>query len=128
MALETLRGVKEIDGFKTMSNEERPLNTRGEVNWKEFDKMRELIPICIDHEKGMISFKIQSDPISKVGVNGCQFTALIDAARLMLIKLNQKFPCRENAITLTKLDEALMWQSARTADRIIRGVEGKNEA
>lgn len=32
--------------------------------------------------------------------------------------------CRENAIVITKLEEALMWLNKRTADRVKRGVEG----
>ncbi len=32
--------------------------------------------------------------------------------------------CRENAIVITKLEEALMWLNKRTADRMKRGVEG----
>ena len=40
--------------------------------------------------------------------------------------LNGKFPCRENSIALTKLDEALLWLNKRTTDRIKRNVEGKN--
>jgi len=39
--------------------------------------------------------------------------------------LQSKFPCRENAIATTKLDEALMWMEKRTKDRIKRNVEGK---
>jgi hypothetical protein len=39
--------------------------------------------------------------------------------------MNAKFPCRENAMVITKLDEALMWLNKRTADRVKRGVEGK---
>lgn len=39
--------------------------------------------------------------------------------------LNSKFPCRENSIVITKLEEALMWLDKRTADRKSRGVEGK---
>lgn len=39
--------------------------------------------------------------------------------------LNKKFPCRENSLAVTKLDEALMWLNKRTADRLNRGVEGK---
>jgi hypothetical protein len=35
-----------------------------------------------------------------------------------------KFSCRENAIALTKLEEALMWLEKRTADREAREVEG----
>jgi len=42
--------------------------------------------------------------------------------------LNGKFPCRENAIVITKLEESLMWLNKRTADRKTRGVEGKAAA
>lgn len=40
--------------------------------------------------------------------------------------LQNKFPCRENAIVITKLDEALLWLEKRTRDRKKRGVEGKH--
>lgn len=40
--------------------------------------------------------------------------------------LQAKFPCRENAIVITKLEESLMWLEKRTADRKKRGVEGKH--
>ena len=39
--------------------------------------------------------------------------------------LQSKFPCRENAIVITKLEESLMWLEKRTSDRKARGVEGK---
>lgn len=39
--------------------------------------------------------------------------------------LQGKFPCRENAIVITKLEESLMWLNKRTADRVKRNVEGK---
>lgn len=37
-----------------------------------------------------------------------------------------KFACRENALAITKLDEALHWLDHRTKDRKERGVEGMN--
>ena len=40
--------------------------------------------------------------------------------------LQGKFPCRENAIIITKLEESLMWLQKRTRDRLARGVEGTN--
>lgn len=40
--------------------------------------------------------------------------------------LNSKFPCRENSIAITKMQEALMWFEKRTADRVARGVEGQH--
>ena len=42
--------------------------------------------------------------------------------------LQSKFPCRENAIVITKLEESLMWMNKRTADRKKRNVEGKQIA
>lgn len=35
-----------------------------------------------------------------------------------------KFMCRENAMAITKLDEALLWLNKRTQDREARAVEG----
>lgn len=42
--------------------------------------------------------------------------------------LNGKFPCRENALVITKLEESLMWLNKRTSDRLARNVEGKQIA
>lgn len=42
--------------------------------------------------------------------------------------LQDKFPCRENAIVITKLEESLMWLEKRTSDRVSRGVEGSHKA
>lgn len=38
-----------------------------------------------------------------------------------------RFMCRENAIAITKLQEALHWLQHRTADREVRGVEGTHQ-
>lgn len=38
--------------------------------------------------------------------------------------LRAPFACRENAMALTHLEEALMWLQKRTLDRVKRGVEG----
>lgn len=50
--------------------------------------------------------------------------ALIDRMK----SLQAKFPCRENAIVTTKLEESLMWLEKRTSDRKARNVEGKHLA
>lgn len=42
--------------------------------------------------------------------------------------LGEKFPCRQNSIAITKLEEALMWLENRTAERKARGVEGLHKA
>lgn len=40
--------------------------------------------------------------------------------------LQGKFPCRENALVITKLQESLMWLNKRTEDRKNRKVKGKH--
>jgi len=75
---------------------------------------------CVNFQQGLPSQK---------GVNGC---AQEDLLAIVIHRLkgfqSGKFPCRENAIALTKIEEALHWLQARTTDRMSRGVEGKNEA
>lgn len=38
--------------------------------------------------------------------------------------MNGKFKCLENAVAITKIEEALMWLDKRTRDREAREVEG----
>lgn len=74
----------------------------------------------------IVKFTIQSDPVSEVGVNGCQATDILEYVNNLFKSLNESFPCRENALTITKIEEALHWQYARNRDREKRNVEGKN--
>lgn len=73
--------------------------------------------------------RFQHGPVLEHGVNGITNEALI-AVVLDRLRSFQKgsFSSRYNAISITKLEEALMWQHKRTLDRVRRGVEGKNEA
>lgn len=68
----------------------------------------------------------QLGPVKETGVNGCQNEQIISALIHRLGVLNKAFPCRENSLAITKLEEALLWLEKRTADRERRGVEGKN--
>jgi hypothetical protein len=57
--------------------------------------------------------------------NGAFVETVIDAARQRIqFYQDSKFACRENAIAITKLEEALLWLNKRTADREKRSVEG----
>jgi hypothetical protein len=85
----------------------------------------------VEDAKGVapiVSFEIQSDPISEVGVNGVQALDILKYAKCLFESLNEAFPCRENALSITKIEEAIHWQDARTKDRQRRAVEGKNQA
>jgi hypothetical protein len=50
---------------------------------------------------------------------------------MVLTRLNSfqdsPFKCRENAVAITKLEEALMWLRKRTMDREARGVVGTSK-
>lgn len=78
-------------------------------------------------EGNMLTALIQDGPIKEVGVNGCQVTDVLEYITEVYKSLNKEFPCRENSLTITYLEEALVMQAARTKDRIERKVEGKNE-
>ncbi len=74
----------------------------------------------------IVSFTIQSDPVKEVGINGCQALDMLEYTKCLFQTLNEAFPCRENALTITKIEEAIHWQQARTRDRESRKVEGTN--
>jgi len=135
MALETLQGVKELGGFDVVVMDElrdkypEKFNESGSMNYEWFEK--EIRPsnfIYVRNDKNSIAFTIQNGPIKEVGVNGCQVDTLIHAAKEIISKLNTKFPCRENALAITKLEESLHWLDARKKDREKREVEGLNKA
>lgn len=75
-----------------------------------------------------ITFTIQDGPIKEVGENGCQAEDMLKYLIRLYMSLQLAFPCRENEFTIRKLEEALHWQQARTADREHRRVEGLNKA
>lgn len=76
---------------------------------------------------GAITFRMQMGPVKEVGVTGCQISDLIKVVIDTIDVFNKKFPCRENALTITKLEEAWLWLQARTLDREARSVEGLNK-
>ena len=60
--------------------------------------------------------------------NGAFVETVIEAARQRLeFYQGMQFSCRENALAITKLEEALHWLNARTQRRIEQGVEGTHE-
>lgn len=80
-----------------------------------------------DHNTEMEVARIlfQKGPIKESGVNGCHHEDLLAIVidRLQNFQ-DSDYKCRENAIAITKLEEAMMWLNKRTQDRVNRGVEG----
>lgn len=73
-----------------------------------------------------LNIPFQNGPINEgYGVNGVTHEALL---AILIDRLEGfqagKYACRENAIALTKLQEAQHWLQSRTRARMARGVEG----
>lgn len=117
MAVETLRGIKEIGGFAVV---EMDSDTRQGVTDQDY--------VVIDHADKTIRFKIQNGPTGEVGINGCQVDTLIHTALMIVEGLDARFPCEENKAAILHLRKATAFLNARTADRQERGVEGKNQS
>lgn len=73
---------------------------------------------------GDLRVKLQCGAVKEVGVNGAQIDDVIIFAREFIENHNHKFPCRENSLAITKLEEAEVWLKRRKEDREKRGVEG----
>lgn len=74
------------------------------------------------------SVQFQNGPVKEAGINGCHQEDLL-AIVIDRLQHFQKgdFACRENALALTKIEEALHWLRYRTNDRIKKGIEGTNQ-
>lgn len=81
---------------------------------------------CADVE--LCNIRFQNGPIAEAGVNGISNEALLAIVedRLMGFQSGEFF-CRENALALTKIQEALHWLHHRTRQRMSRGVEGTRQ-
>ena len=76
-----------------------------------------------------LSITWQDGPLGRgeerIEPNGAFVETVIAAAKQRIeFYQNSKFTCRENAVAITKLDEALMWLNKRTQNRETREVEG----
>jgi hypothetical protein len=88
--------------------------------------------ICInggDKECPIKEIQFQKGPRKEESsVSGVIDTDLLEIVRDRLIAFQKgPFSCRENAVALTHIEEALMWMNRRVEDRIERNVLGKNQ-
>ena len=132
--LETLKGVSQVNGQKVIVmddlREQYPekFNESGSMNYFWFEKdIRPVNFIYVRNDKNSLSFTLQNGPIKEVGVNGCQIDDVIAVVKKIIEGFNAKFPCRENAMVVTKLDEALLWLGARTQRRETQKLEGTSK-
>ena len=84
------------------------------------------------HAKGVDEtatvIRFQNGPINEAGVNGLTQEVLLAvvADRLRSFQAGP-FSCRENALALTKIEEAMHWLQQRTIRRMRAGVEGTHQ-
>jgi hypothetical protein len=77
---------------------------------------------------GVWDIQFQNGPINEAGVNGLTHEVLLAilADRLRAFQAGP-YACRENALALTKIEEAMHWLHHRTVARLARGVEGTHQ-
>lgn len=82
-----------------------------------------------DHPQAIFGqIQFQNGPVKEAGVNGLHQEDLLSIVVDRLQHFQRgNFACRENALALTRIEEALHWLNHRTAERQARGVEGMNE-
>lgn len=79
-------------------------------------------------ETRVLDITFQRGPIPENGVNGVGVETLIDVTiKRMEMHQSGEFACRENALVITKLQEALHWLDHRTQVREAQGVEGTDQ-
>lgn len=135
MALETLIDVKHIGGFDLVIMDDLrakfpdKFTESGSMDYNWFEKdIRPKNFIYVRIDKNSIAFTIQNGPIKENGVNGCQIDQIVQAAEIILSKLNEKFECTENIMALHHLRKSLDYLADRKKNREQRGVEGENKA
>lgn len=83
------------------------------------------ITLVVGEEYFSQHIDFQEGPIKENGINGVCNEDLIGMVLTRLEYFQRsEYSCRENALAITRLEEALMWLRKRTTDREVRGVEG----
>lgn len=85
-------------------------------------------PVDGDQNPPFAKISFQKGPVAEAGKNGIFMEDLLEICRHRLRCFqSSKFACRENALALTRIEEALHWLNHRTPDRQRRKVEGTSQ-
>jgi hypothetical protein len=81
-----------------------------------------------EDDRVLFNIDMQEGPIKERGVNGASNEDLLNIVLKRLACFQEKeYRCRENAIALTHLEEALLWLRHRTNKRVAAGTEGTSK-
>lgn len=96
---------------------------------RDFDLAPSYFEVCkSENDEVLNAVKFQNGAIKESGVNGVMNEDLIAMVIRRLECFQQtQFKCCENAVAITKLEEALMWLRKRTNGRELKGIEGTHE-
>ena len=108
--------------IKSDFNVDRGGNPMGGTTWLDVGEAGMDIPLLIHWQKGVVP--------EGEDQNGAFVEDVLEAARQRLYEFQEhgKFNCRENAVAITKIEEALMWLDWRTRRRTLQGVENTYES
>ena len=116
MALETLKGIKQIGGFNVVVmdelREQHPemFNESGSMDYKRFEaEIRPKNFVYIRYDVNSISFTLQNGPMKEVGVNGCLVETMICAALVILEKLGESKGSSDFKFAINHLNGALFY-------------------
>lgn len=79
------------------------------------------------NDKVVLDVVFQSGGTATTEKNGVFIEDLLIVAYAKLDEFNKHLPSRENSLALTKIEEAILWLTARKAERDYRGVYGTEE-
>lgn len=87
------------------------------------------ICLSIEGKPDLITeIQFQNGAINETGFNGITNESLLEVVIDRMRGFQSgKFACRENALALTHLEEAMNWLLYRTSRRVAQGVEGTRE-
>ncbi|AIW03271.1 hypothetical protein CPT_Mater114 [Bacillus phage Mater] len=78
--------------------------------------------------KTLADIHFQEGPIKEAGINGVMNEDLLVMILVRLQAFQEtEFKCKENAMAITKIEEALLWLRARTMGREQKGIEGTHK-
>jgi len=120
----TEHGLEIFDVSTIKERHPEVLNEDGSMNWARYDEIiLQKYPIRYHPDKDVLSFKIMSKPV-KEGGSGAQWNEGIEVFLGILRFLNECKKCRENSLSMTNIEQGLLWNRERTRRRIEAGIEG----
>lgn len=125
--VEIATSEREVTGHMIYGNEPLIIQSMDAMEFNAYHSYR----ISVrgpEYDRFYTNINFQKGPVKENGYNGVTETALL-AILIDRLQCFQKseFSCKENAVALTHLEDAMNWLNRRTIQRTLRNVEGTNQ-